>query len=106
MITADCQHELEVILNGYLDEGDWAPDWVGAKVDGQGRYRVIAKREIDTTRWSRWDMVIVRGPAQSLWGFDSECGLTELQEVERPDAYEVYPVDVVTVAVSEYRRAK
>lgn len=97
MITAECQQELTDLLNGYAEAGDYAPDWLGAKIGDS--YEVIAKQEIATGRWSRWDLIIVRGPLSSLWGFEAEDPLTEYQEIERPDSYEVFPIDAIPSVV-------
>lgn len=104
MITADCQHELESILKAYLEEGESAPHWVGARLGTDCRYEVISTTETHSGRWSRWDLVVVRGPLSSLWGYEVESPLTELQEVELPESYEVFPVEAVPAMV--YRRAQ
>ncbi len=101
MIIADCKQELEQILNSYLEEDDEAPTWVGAKLGVSSSYEIIATECIDSGRWSRWDMMVVRGPAKSLWGFEVESDPTEYHE--RPESYEVFPVEAVPTTV--YRRA-
>lgn len=71
--------------------------YVGAKLNAD--YKVIAEQEIDSGRWSRFDLMVIEGPFGSLWGVEQESGLTESQEVDTPFGYDdpiaVFPVKVI-----------
>lgn len=45
-------------------------------------FKVVALQELDSGRWSRFDLVVIEGPYGSLWGVEQESGLTEYQEVD------------------------
>lgn len=96
MLVEDCQEELTALI-----KENGAPSYLGAKI---GPYTVIAVDELSTGRWTRWDLVVLRGPLGSLWGFELESGLTEYQEMEEPEDIEVFPVEAY--ATIGYRRAQ
>lgn len=59
---------------------------VGLKLSDD--YKVIAEQELDSGRWSRFDLMVIEGPVGSLWGVEQETGLTEYQETDNPFGYE------------------
>lgn len=75
----------------------WGHLYKGSKLSDD--YTVIDEQEIDTGRWSRFDLMVILGPHGSLWGVEQETGLTEMQEVDEPFGYDdpipVFPVKVV-----------
>lgn len=93
------------------------PAQIATLLEGQGHggiyrgqrlsddYLVVASQEIDTGRWSRYDLMVIEGPYGSLWGVEQESGLTEYQEVDKP--FGPGPIEVVPVrAVPAIRYAK
>lgn len=85
-------------IKAILNEDSYVLSYPGDKYEG---YEVIARQELDSGRWSRWDLVVIRDPDGGLWGWEDESPLTEMQEVERYDDYDVFPVKAIQTTAYE-----
>lgn len=73
--------EIEQIKK-FIDEDEYTFVEVDDEQDG---FKVVARKEGDSRRWSRWITIIIEAPSGKFyeWGYDE--GLTEYQDSDYSD---------------------
>lgn len=92
----------DVLYDLNFEGGEWP-----SEVSPGEKWVTVAEEEGDQSRWVQWMSVVTKAPDGSLWSWDWQRGLTEMQPNEGPTSGDIVEVSkevsIVQTVVTSYR---